>query len=284
MNILLFHNPNSGAGSAPAAAEEFAAGLMSRGHEVRLARVGEAMPEAAPEALVVLGGDGSVHACLDFAVARRVPVHHVPLGTENLFARAFGMTRRVDDLLAALERRRSREIDVPACNSRRFVIMAGVGPDASVIARRESSPRRPARHAAYIRPLLDELLDPALAPIRVTVDGRAVVDAGMGWFVVANIAEYALGINPAFDADPADGLLDYAFFPATTSVGLLAWACLARLRLHGRIKRAVKGRGREIRVERLAEPLPLQLDGEAAGLCPTEAVFRMTGATLPVLR
>lgn len=54
-------------------------------------------------ALIVVGGDGTVHATLPFLARTGLPVYHAPLGTENLFARQFAMSRNPQRVRAAVD-------------------------------------------------------------------------------------------------------------------------------------------------------------------------------------
>ncbi|MBL8746804.1 MAG: hypothetical protein JNK58_10670 [Phycisphaerae bacterium] len=264
MKLVLLFNPRSGSGAAQREAELFAHSLSSAGHGVRLVPI-EAWTSdfSGADALVVMGGDGTVHLSLDAAIDSGTPVYHVPMGTENLFAREFGMDRRPATLLSALEGGRIKEVDIARGNGRAFVIMCGVGPDASIVHRMARRRGRTISHLSYLGPIFAEFGSPALAPIRVTIDGREAIAEASGWLVVANSRQYALRLDPARDADMTDGLLDIVFFPGRSIWTILAWTVLAWTRRQHWLGSFFRARGREVRIECLSRPLPLQLDGEA---------------------
>lgn len=289
MRIVLFSNSASGNGRATLEAARFDTALRGRGH--RVTRLSTADPQrnaalwtalADADLLVVLGGDGTVHSVAGHAMRAGKPLYHVPLGTENLFAREFGMDRRVETLergIAALDAGRTSDVDVATCNGRTFLLMMSVGPDASVIHRLAKVRNGTISHLSYIGPILAEAARPALGPITVEVDGKRVVDGQAGLLVVANSRQYALRIDPARDAAMNDGLLDVVFFPGGSRVDLLGWALSARLGRHTQSRNLVYERGARVRIEgaggardgeasrnaKLAAALPVQLDGEAAG-------------------
>lgn len=280
MKLVLYYNPRSGSGAAGRVAGMLARALREQGHETSSVEAnGASTGVEAADAMIVIGGDGTVHSILDIAVAASLPIYHFPTGTENLFAREFGMNRRLPTLLAALERRRVVEVDIARCNGRSFIIMCGVGPDASVVHRMARTRTGRITHWSYARPILAELRDPALAPMSVRVDGVDVVQGRSGWLVVANSRQYAVRMDPARHADMTDGLLDVAFFPARSSWGVLGWAAITRLRLQHHVKSAIHARGREVRIECPERVLPMQLDGEAGHV----DIGAMTaGATLSI--
>jgi diacylglycerol kinase (ATP) len=264
MNLVLYFNPRSGSGAAERVAETLSRALKVHGHEAKHVEAnGASTGIEAADAMVVIGGDGTVHSILDKAAAASLPIYHFPTGTENLFAREFGMNRQVPTLLAALEEKRIVEVDIARCAGRPFIIMCGVGPDASVVHRLARTRTGRITHWSYARPIFAELRDPALAPLSVWVDGEEVVSERSGWLVVANSRQYGLRMDPARHADITDGLLDVVFFAARSSWGVLGWGAITRLRLQHHFKSATHARGREVRIECPERALPMQLDGEA---------------------
>jgi diacylglycerol kinase family enzyme len=222
------------------------------------------------DAVAVAGGDGTVLSVAKACVATGVPIYHLPAGNENLFSREFGSSRDPARLLLALRRRKLAHCDVGTCawlnaggDQRNtpfpFLLMASIGPDASVVHRLHSSRKEAVGHYAYIRPICDELAAPALSRVRVWCDGRLAV-SGRGMVVVANCKHYALGMNPCADADPQDGLLDVAFIPADTSIDAIAGLLRLRVRCPG--ADMVRDRGARVRLE-MESGARVQVDGEA---------------------
>jgi len=252
VRIVILHNPGSGRGRAERFAQHAAETLHAAGHEVVLSPPRPDTPTLAAllnaeSLLVVAGGDGTIHRSLPALIASRAALYHLPLGTENLFAREFsmgGLARLADSLLAPrfspidLMRVRASGIDEPAA------IMASVGPDAAVLARLSKRRRGPIHRLTYLPHILSELIGPPVAPLTIEVDGALAVDSRQGMAVVANCAMYALGLNPAPDANPADALLDLAFIEGAHPMTLLP-----RLARAGRAaESALRLRGRQIRI------------------------------------
>lgn len=282
-------NPSAGYGRARAVADPLARALAGDGHAVTRLSIARGVAtgvideseapvslraalEGAPAGqdgrsragvLVVVGGDGTLHHAAGDAVAAATPIYHVPLGTENLFAREWRMDRRWATLRAALGAPAPRWADVGLCNGRPFLLMASVGLDASVVHRVAAARSRAVGHGAYVLPILRELADPCFPRVRVSVDGRTVVDGRAGLVVVGNSRQYALRLDPALHADPADGLLDVAFLPCATRLGMLAWALRRGLRRSIQHPRSLYQQGRHVRIDCLDGPQPVQVDGEA---------------------
>ncbi len=268
MDIAVLHNHRSGRGAGADAARSLENALRGAGHGVRTleaeremnGRLTEQLRSA--DLLVVAGGDGTVHYAADAAIAAGVPVYHYPMGTENLFAREFGMSPNPRALLRAVGAWNVRNVDVGRANGRPFLIMLSIGPDAGVIARLAKDRRGPISHWSYLRPILAEIRSPSLTPLTVEVDGQEVVSGRTGLLVVGNSRQYALRVDPAARADVDDGLLDVVFLPASTALGVLWWVIKSRLRLHLRDPRAVYRRGREVRIGPGGALPAVQADGE----------------------
>lgn len=144
-------NTASGRGKAETLATALDHALAAAGHDVQRCPISQghiALRDAAhaAELLVIVGGDGTVHACLTAAVQAAIPVYHAPTGTENLFAREFSMDHSADRLLRAIQRRRVVHADVGDADGRLFVLMVSVGLDASVLHRLAASRNGPIRH------------------------------------------------------------------------------------------------------------------------------------------
>jgi diacylglycerol kinase (ATP) len=268
VKIVVLVNPRAGTGRGAAASARVGDSLRAAGNEVTILEV-ESAPDgmlrrslAGAGALIVVGGDGTVHRAIDPAIDSAVPLWQVPMGTENLFAREQGTFEAGYNLARALRETPRRALDVGRCNGRPFVLMCSIGPDASVIHRMARKRTGAIRRSSYARPIVEELLRPALAPVRVIADGRTMVEGRPGWLVIANSRHYALRLNPARHASPRDGLLDVAFFPAASSLRVAAWMVAVRLRPPGHVSH----RAREIVVESPERPLPVQLDGDASDL------------------
>ena len=284
--VLIAFNPVSGRGRAARAAAALADGLRRAGIACRTIATERApasewlRPElAGARALVVAGGDGAVRSVALEAARANVPIWHAPLGTENLFARHFGMTAEPAEVAAAIERGATVEMDLGLAtagtqgdpshpssatrSSMTFAIMASVGFDAAVVhalARRRAGA---ITHASYLPALLECLGRWEPPELGWTIDGETE-RLGRGMVVLGNLPEYGIRLNPTPDARRDDGALDAVFLPADSGWAALAWIPILRLGAQ-RAHPAVRFR-RGARIEVLADsPVVLQLDGDAAG-------------------
>ena len=146
MRILLIVNPY--ATSVNANARAVALGALSDGgvHEVEVVettRRDHATELAAQgvkegfEAIVVLGGDGTVNEAANGMLGSDVVLVPLPGGSTNVFARTIGVAKKVPkasrQVRAALDRKSVQSIGLGAVNGRHFLFHVGLGYDAAVV-------------------------------------------------------------------------------------------------------------------------------------------------------
>ena len=218
-------------------------------------------------AIVAAGGDGTILDLLNRHP--QVPLCVLPLGTENLMAKYLKIHRCGRTVAEIIARGNRRRLDLGQLNGRRFLIMASFGFDAEVIHRTHAQRgTNHIRHTSYIGPILQSLWRFQPTTLRVTVDDSPVIHEGQ-LVVVANLSSYALNIGVVPTAHGSDGILDARIFTVPTRLGLLH-SILSVLRgTHEQSPTVTRLTGRRFHIES-ATPVPLQADGDPAGLTPAE--------------
>ncbi len=268
MRAVILVNPNAGTGRAVRIGGAIDHALRSAGHERTLRTISldptlGAGDLAGADALIVVGGDGTVHHAAQLAIDSGVPLYHAASGNENLFAREFAMRPDPESVVNALEQGRGRLADLARCNGVSFLLMCSVGPDASVIRRMTRARRRPTGHLAYTLPVIAEAFRPYIPRLSVHVDGEPLVEARRGLVVVANCRQYAMRVDPCQSASMFDNRLDVVFLPCATSLGAVRRLIQCRARAQARSGAIAVGAGESIRIQiEGADPI-CQLDGEA---------------------
>lgn len=212
------------------------------------------------DAVVIVGGDGTVHHALAALTSaksgRGVPTLIAPLGTENVVAKELGLTAHVDRVLGALE---AFARGVPPMRSdlgvvhhpsgqdpTPFALMLTTGPDAAVLHRVARQRVGTTRKVDYVVPTIARALRPRVGRLSVTVDGQRLADHRRGCLIVAVGPRYPLRLDLARNASRTDGLLDALFLPASTTASLVGWAGMARVGLHVRHPQARYAQGTRI--------------------------------------
>lgn len=124
-----------------------------RGHASRLA-LGAAADGL--DAVVVLGGDGTLNEAANGLAGSETALGVLPGGSTNVFARTIGMTNdpieATGELLAALANRSIRRIGLGKVNGRYFLFHVGIGFDAAVVEQveRRGAIKRYAGHPLFV--------------------------------------------------------------------------------------------------------------------------------------
>lgn len=286
VNTLLLINPLSGVEQGRAFGEAVCKALQEAGHAVDVHFTNAARDNAAlglaartSDVLIVVGGDGTMSRASTVAIDAGIPVFHVPLGTESLFARHWSMKRDAAGVARAIRAWRVVKTDVGVCNERTFLLMCSAGPDASITARVDANRRAAGRasgHAMYVSPILHELIAPAIPCVSVWVDGVRVVDDERGIVVAGNSPQYGMRLDPARNADPHDGLLDVVFMPARTGWGVLGWAMDCLRGTHIADPRCVYRRGERVRLHVRCRSQCVQADGEPVRVATPECALNLS--------
>jgi len=225
-------------------------------------------------AVIVAGGDGTLHRVINAIEGVDTVIGLLPLGTGNDFARALDPPVNSAGAVARILDGRIRHIDLVAVNSRLFctVGVLGVAAEATLAFDRLQRP------GAWSRPLmralggwsyriagLDALLRHGSRVERVAVEtpdlsGASTPTLILGAFVT-NTTLLGGGMNVPIESDMADGQIEIACIDAMSRVRLhWAFLCLANgWRVPDGVLRVVRTTSAVITCER---PLPFAADGE----------------------
>jgi diacylglycerol kinase (ATP) len=286
--VFIFANPIAGRGKGRSVAQRIARRLTAQGFHVRTfhrpaqdveareLRTGSLRAHAA----ITVGGDGTLRSAAERLLqlatdeALKVPPFLVvPLGTANLMVRHLGIAWNdqtlEDEVAAAVVGRRTIEIDAAHANDRLFLLMAGVGLDATVVHELDRIRNGPIDITSYAMPALLALQKYQYPALRVEIDGRRVVNATPALAFVGNIPEYGTGFPILTRAKSNDGLLDVCVLPCRSPADLLRLALSVTTGDHVHQEGVVYAKGKSVRIDSPSE-VPVQIDGEASGHTPLE--------------
>jgi YegS/Rv2252/BmrU family lipid kinase len=296
LRVLLVHNPTAGGGRAGRLVPELAARLAADGvsadrHQTSSledARVAACQAAGSVDAVVAVGGDGTVGACAAGLADAGPPgspgtgaaLGVIPAGGGNDAARSLGLPP--DDPLAAaglLTRLHRRPADLASVAGRAYLNVAGAGFDSEVNRIANQRLGWAGNRPRYVGAVLAELVVGRTAQFRLTLDGRA--SELRGWLVaVANGPSYGGGMRVAPQASMADGLLEVVVIH---DIGRLEFLRTFPKVFTGRhVGHPAVAVHRAARVELDADrPLAVYADGEPAGTLP--ASFEVRPAAITVL-
>lgn len=276
MQVVVIINPVAGAAPHNAAVRQMLARLEKAGYRTitritRIAGDGRLMARQAADsakAVVVVGGDGTVGEVAAGLTGTSVPLIIWPRGTENLVAKAFGFQSTPDCIMACMQSGTDKPVDVGTANGRSFLLLAGIGFDAEVVHRLKQLRSGHITHLNYTGPLWRTFWEHRFPAIRVSSEGQPIWQ-GHGLVFVANLPQYAIGLNVVRDARDDDGLLDLCILPCHGRIGLIGHALRTLARRQIEHPSVIYQRLPSVRVE-ADEPVSVQLDGDEAGTLPLD--------------
>lgn len=190
--------------------------------------------DAGAEVVVAIGGDGTVRAVAEALAGTGVPLGIIPLGTGNIFAR--NMDLPLGDIPALLRIAldgRDAPTDVGRLvlnrgpkgpdNKHMFLVMAGVGFDAEMVAGADERLKRRLGWLAYFFAAIKHL-GARRIHAAVSVDDSPEVAGQMRTVLFANVGRLPGGLILAPDASADDGFLDAVTLDARA--GIVGWTGL----------------------------------------------------------
>ena len=232
--------------------------------------------------VVCAGGDGTVNEVVAGLLDARqegwpLPdLGVMPLGTMNVFALELGLpVRNVRRCWKIIAEGGAREVDVWEANGQPLVQLGGVGLDAAIVAETTWAMKKKLGPLSYVINAARILTrPPPLLTIRIddeTMEGALVL--------LGNGQRYGGPVKVFPDALPDDGRLDVLVLHEQTVGDLLGFLVAFATGNLADFSGIWLGRGREIDIDS-ACPVPLELDGEAAGRTPVR--IRHAGVRLRV--
>jgi len=233
------------------------------------------------DAILIFGGDGTVHRHLPDLVRLQLPILVVPCGSGNDFARALGL-RRTQDALAAWKRFTSngsnvRAIDLgvitalsEASREHYFCCVGGVGLDAEVARRANQLPRWLRAHGGYALSLLPAVFQFAAVQMKISYNETPAQAKRTILAAFANTPTYGGGMKIAPDAKLDDGKLDLCIIRDINPFKLFCLFPTIYSGKHLRMPQVEYRQTTRLRIE-TEQPLDVYADGEYVCKTPIEA-------------
>lgn len=238
--------------------------------------------------VMAVGGDGTVRCVAQGLAGSGVPLAVIPRGTGNLLAKNLRLP--LDDLAAAVRVAfdgPARDMDLGIVDWRRpdgseehhrFVVIAGMGLDAQIMATTDEGLKKRFGMLAYVKAGAIALLRDRRMVMQFRVDDEPPRQTRVHTVMVGNVGMIASNVTVMPDAQIDDGLLDVV---AVRPSGLFGWQRVAwRVLVDNAILRHLKPKrwrerddnARELRYRQCREitvvlraPEEIQLDGDYFG-------------------
>jgi diacylglycerol kinase (ATP) len=246
------------------------------------------------DAILIFGGDGTIHRHLPALVRLRLPVLVVPAGSGNDFARALKL-RSIRDSLRAWRGFESGKLQAQSVDlgvitpvaapdrTHYFCCVAGCGLDSAAARRANQMPRWLRGHGGYALALLPLLLKFPAFSVRMTQfngGDHEEVEKLMLLAAFANTQFYGDGMRIAPQADIADGKLDVCRINTLSPFRLFCMFPTVYFGRHLRMPEVEYSKAERIRVE-TQKPVEIYADGEL--VCETPVEIGVAAGALRVI-
>ncbi len=228
--------------------------------------------------VVAAGGDGTIHEVVNGLAGSDVALGLLPMGTMNVFANELGIpSNDIERCWEIIQTERTRLVDLPTANGKHFVQLAGVGLDAQVVKETSRTFKRNFGPLSY---LISAAQIASRRPPRLLVEAEEAMTEEGSFVLVGNGRLYG-GPFPFFKhAVLDDGLLDVLVFKQIGYLDLLKYLQNVIFTSDITTREVEYFQTNRLRVS-CAEEVPVELDGELAGVCPVE--FKLEPRRLKVL-
>ncbi len=239
--------------------------------------------------VIAAGGDGTVRAVAEILDSTGVPLALLPSGTGNLLARNLNLTlENMESSLHVAFAGEDRAVDLGVIQIRRadnsttrhaFVVMAGLGLDAKMLANTDDELKKRIGWLAYLKAIVGAMRDKSQLNMRYRLDESPARSLRAHTIIIGNCGLLPANVLLLPDAAIDDGLFDMVLLRPN---GLLGWGqiwfkvvwengVLRRTEAGRRLLRLTKEihalryvKGAEITV-RLDREHDIELDGDSFG-------------------
>lgn len=157
------------------------------------------------DALIAVGGDGSINALGKALLHKNIPLGIIPAGSGNGFARHMGIPLNIEKALERIKAWKPKLIDAAEVNKEAFFATLGIGFDAHVSAQFANSKQRGLK--TYIKASLNTFLTYEPKEYTLWLDNKKHTHKAF-LISVANVGQYGNNAWIAPNASVQDGLLN----------------------------------------------------------------------------
>ena len=222
--------------------------------------------EADCDAVISVGGDGTIHEIVNGIAGRDIAIGIIPAGSGNDLARTLGISRDHGQALRNLSIKKSKWIDIGIVGDRYFINIGGVGFDAEVVADMNNNMRFLRGTAAYVASVIKKLFTFVPIELKISIDGEEM-SKQVYICAVANGKYYGGGMMLAPPAEVDDGKFDICILEDLSKFDFLRTFPGVFKGKHINHPKVKFYRGKEVVIEGPSH-LSIHADGEIFGNLP----------------
>lgn len=230
----------------------------------------KALPAAEYGKILIAGGDGTLHHCINALLKAGVdlPVGIYPMGTANDFSQFFNLTGSVEEITAILLGSHTVPCDVGFVNGSYFINVASLGHLIDISQRVDLQLKNIFGVLAYYLKGLEEI--PQMKPVSIRIEAEEMTLEDEVYFVLIMNGRSAGGFKRiAPDASVCDGLLDVCVFRTCPPLEIMPLILQVVAGDHVKSPYVTYFKTRSLTIH-CNEPVGTDLDGEKGVSLPME--------------
>lgn len=233
-------------------------------------------------AVIVIGGDGTLHEVANGLAGSDIPLGSIPAGSGNDFARGLQIPKQSKQALEKVLSGKKRKIDIVRINDEMFINVAGVGFDGQVAQVTNQAKYKKwlnflgLGNLCYVFSFFKVLFRYQPTEVRLVIDEREQTFSDVWLVAVANVPFYGGGMMICPHAQSDDGLFDVCIVH-----GISRWKMVALLphvfrgtHIYDPAVTTLTGQLLKIMS---SEPMTAHGDGEILGQTPLELTIKQEG-------
>ena len=277
MRLLVIYNPVSGRGRSRRLFEKVIDHLEAWGCHLRVietAAAGDAemwlrrLHVRSYDRVVIAGGDGTINEAVNGLADGDAdcPLAIIPTGTANVLACEMGLPISADVIARTIVCGKAVPVALGMADSRYFILMAGAGFDAHVVAGVSAAQKARLGKFAYVLSSMRTFFRYGFPPYHVAIDERSYEVASV---IVTNACHYAGPYVIAPTASLQAAKLHVCLFEKSGRLAAFRYGLGLLLGYLPRMSGFTIIEGRRIHIE--GPPLdPVQIDGDLSALLPLD--------------
>ncbi len=232
--------------------------METTGHK-DLQKIRKEISRRTPDAVVSIGGDGTLKLVAEAVAGTAVQVGMIPAGSANGMARELGLPTNMPELLQMITGGKIKALDAVQVNGHFSIHLSDIGLNAHMISFFEKGPAR--GKWGYARAVVQAMRRQSSMRLQLTLDGE-MFRRRAAMVIIANGRTYGSGVvldeNSAMD----DGNFEVIVLREVTLLKVMR--CFVRGRMLPGPEVEIF-RGNELHIE-TSRQVPFQVDGEFIGL------------------
>jgi diacylglycerol kinase (ATP) len=230
-------------------------------HATALAREAVA---ANADLIIVSGGDGTINEVIGGMALSRVPVAILPSGTANVLANELHLPRSLVAAAEMIAISQPARIALGKAGERFFILMAGIGVDASIIYALDWRLKQRLGELAFWLEGFRHWFSYQFVPLWIDVDGGR---HECTFAIIARSAGYGGRLKIASHAHLLQDRLDICMFTGRSRLRYLRYLLAVLSGTHLRLHDVIYAHGKQVQVVS-DHRIKVQVDGELAGELP----------------